>query len=135
MPSGGHVCSVPALCCKAQDGQLGELRAAWGRYPATKDGPTSSVPEPISADGEEGWPQGHSPRLGTVLRSYRGIAVGAPLLHPHPKSITALTGCHCSKVRGTGFTTGKTIQEWVGSFQTTLAGDIYSPNNRPWSEK
>lgn len=58
MPSGGHVCSVPALCCKArnrpEDGPLGELRPVRGGYPATKDGSMTGVPEPISADGEGG---------------------------------------------------------------------------------
>lgn len=58
MPSGGHACSMPAHCCKAQDGpedgQLGELRLVWGAYPPTKDGPMTSVPEPIFADGEGG---------------------------------------------------------------------------------
>lgn len=37
-------------------------------------------------------------QLGAMLRSDCSPALGAPHLHPHPKSIAAPTGCHCSKV-------------------------------------
>lgn len=107
MPGGGHTCSAPALRCKTQDGpedgHLGELTIIWGGDAATKDGPPRTVfQSPSLLRVREGDPRAAAPRLGTRPRSHCSTAVGVPHLCPHPKSITALTGCCCLKVRGAG---------------------------------
>ena len=90
MPSGGHGCSAPVLCCKTREGpedsHLGELRPIWGGDSATKDGPVRAVPQsPSLLRVREGNTRATVPGLGTTLWSHCSTAVGAPHLRPHPE--------------------------------------------------
>lgn len=71
MSCGGHACSAPALCCKTQDGHLGELGLIWGGDAATKDGPVRKVSQtPSLLRVRDGDTRAAAPGLGTTPRSH-----------------------------------------------------------------
>lgn len=100
-----HVLHPPLSCKKwdgPEDGHLGEP-SLWGGDAATKDGPVRTVFQSQSLPRvREGDPRAAAPGSGATPQSHRHTAMGVSHLHPYPKSMTAVAGCFCLKVQGTG---------------------------------